>query len=420
MIKWITNDGVDEIYYQSDRLSTYYKYLRQLIETGNAYVCRCEPETFKGFNDSSTACPHRNIPVTEQLEEFDKMLNGPTKVGEAVIRFKADLNNKNPAMRDFPIARLNENEHPRIGKKYRLWPMMNLTVAIDDVDMKLTHVIRGKDHEINMERQMLIHKALGMKSPEYYHIGRMQFEDLILSKTQLSNAIKEGKYEGWDDPRIATLESFRKRGYTAEGFRKMIMAGGISKRDSRITEAEYYKALNFFNKQVLEEKANRFFFVSNPKEIKIININEYPQKEILMPIHPDFKERGNRKYSIIDKYLIDKIDFENIEKGDLIRLMHFANFEVVDKNEDRLELKYISKEFSRDLKLKRNIHFCPTILEEQRPAIIVMQNNQKIKGVTGPLMNPKIGDAIQFERFGFVRFDHTDDKGNRIFYFTHR
>ena len=59
-------------------------------------------------------------------------------------------------MRDFPIFRINSFKHPRQGKKYRVWPLMNFSVAVDDHELELTHVIRGKDHYDNTKRQKYI------------------------------------------------------------------------------------------------------------------------------------------------------------------------------------------------------------------------------------------------------------------------
>lgn len=421
-VKWLTDDGIDEIYYQSDRIDIYYKYLRQLIQTGYAYVCECDSDTFKVFNDSSQACPHRDRDIERQTYLFEKFFRekDPYQDGQACIRFKGDLNNKNPALRDFPIARLNSNPHPRTQTKYKLWPMYNFAVSIDDNLMGITYIIRGKDSEINAIRQDMIKKALGFKTIPYYHFGRIQFSDIELGKTPIKKKIEEGIYTGWDDPRVPTLISFKKRGFKAKAFRDMIINMGISNRDRKMLEKEYFKSLNYFNKQILEKESNRRFFIVDPKIVIIKDITKYPQKEIILPKHPEYKERGNRKFPISNKYYIDKIDWENINKFDIIRLMHFANFKVIEKNDKEIELEYLSKDFDRKLKLKRNIHFLPTNKEYYNDAIIIMQSAQKLKGLSENLDNPKINKSIQFERFGFVRFDSLNKNGSYLFYFTHR
>lgn len=417
-VKWICEKDIDEIFYQSDRIDIYYKYLRTLVETSHAYVCECDGETFKAFTDNKEECPHRKIPLEKQIEMFDNFMNGKYKAGEAVVRFAADIENKNPALRSFSLARINDNPHARAKDKYRVWPTMHLAVAIDDILMNLTHVIRGKDHEINMERQMMIHKALGMKSPHYFHTGRMKFEDIVLSKSQLSEMIENKIYTGWDDPRVPSLVSYRKRGYKPEAFRKFILSLGISKRDSKITDEEYHKGLNFFNKQILEKEANRAFFVHNPKKVIIENIEDYPEKEIIMQKHPDIKERGHRVFDVEKEYFIDSIDFNNIEKDDIFRLMHFGNFKVIEKNENEMKIKFISKEYNKDLELKRNIHFVPVNNCERIE--VVMQDASKLKGVCEIIENPKVNTSFQFERFGFVKYDRKNQADTKVFYFTHR
>ena len=64
------------------------------------------------------------------MERWKKMLdkNG-FKEGEAVLRFKSSMKNKNPALRDFPLARINLTKHAKQGNKYRVWPLMNLAVT---------------------------------------------------------------------------------------------------------------------------------------------------------------------------------------------------------------------------------------------------------------------------------------------------
>lgn len=416
-VKWISDNSVSDIIYQSDRINIYYKYLRQLVETGKVYVCKCDSEISKAFNDSSAACPHREIPIKDQLEEYEKMLNGTYKDGDAVVRFKSDLNDKNPALRDFPLARINTSSHARVGNKYRLWPMYNMCTAVDDALMDITHVIRGKDHEINGIRQDMIKDALHLKKAVYFHYGRIKFEDIVLSKTELSQKITDKIYDGWEDPRVPSLISYRKRGYKAEAFRNMIVTDGMSKRDSKITDEEYHKSLNFFNKQILEKEADRYFFVHNPKEIIIENIDEFKEKEIELPKHPEDKSKGVREFKVINEYVIDGIDFNEITKGEIIRLMHFANFKVLDKKENKLILEFISKDYDKALHIKKNIHFLPKTAEK---CYIILQDNSKLKGQCEYMDNIKEDTSIQFERFGFVKFDHKDEKSERVFYFTHR
>jgi len=426
-VKWLCDGNIDETFYQSDRLEIYYKYLRQLVEMGQAYICKCESDVFKAFNDAKEQCPCAKMDQETQNRKLEKFMNGRYEMGEVVIRARADIENKNPALRTFPLARINDNSHARVGKKYRVWPNYNLACAIDDSLMGLTHVVRGKDLEIGEIRQKMLHTSLGLKSPEYFHYGRMKFTDVELSKTKLSEKIEAGVYSGWDDPRVPSILSHRKRGYRAAAFRKFILSMGISKRDSKISAAEYYKGLDFFNKQILEDESDRYFFVYNPKKVEITNLQDYKDyvckgvnsncDEIVINKHPEKKERGFRHISIANEFLISGVDFDGLDEGDLFRLMHFANFRIISKTKDIIKVEFESKEFSRDLKLKRNIHFVPI---DGDKITMIMQDNSKLKGIVEDLNNLKEDSTVQFERFGFARFDSFDKDKNRIFYFAHK
>jgi hypothetical protein len=100
--------------------------------------------------------------------------------------------------------------------------------------------------------------------------------------------------------------------------------------------------------------------------------------------------------------------------------MHFANFKVLEKDKEKLILEYISKNYDKNLKLNRNIQFVPRKHNEHQHIEIIMQDNNSLKGVTENLDNLKKDETVQFERFGFVRFDHRNKEGNKVFYFTHR
>ncbi len=243
--------NVAEYINASDRMEVYYKYTGELIKKDNAYVCICSSEKFKKLIDKSKSCPCRKLSVKENIERWEKMLDKKGyKEGEAVVRFKSDINNPNPAMRDFPLARINEHEHPKQGKKYRVWPLMNLSVTCDDIDYGMTHIIRGKDHRDNSERQKMIYKALGKEKefPWTFFIGRIKFTDLILSKRKIKAAIEKGEFEGAEDARLPTVASLRKRGYKREAFAKMATMRGLNDVDKVMSQKDLFDIIDRFNR----------------------------------------------------------------------------------------------------------------------------------------------------------------------------
>jgi glutamyl-tRNA synthetase len=168
--------------------------------------------------------------------------------GDAVLRFKSDMKHKNPAMRDFPLARINLETHPLQGNKYRVWPLMNLSVAVDDMELKMTHVIRGKDHMDNAERQKMIFAVFKKKYLYAFFIGRIKFKDLILSKRKITAAIAEGKFEGFDDVKLPTISSLRKRNFKPSAFAKFAEQRGITEVDKVMDSKEFFQTIENFEK----------------------------------------------------------------------------------------------------------------------------------------------------------------------------
>ena len=128
----------DKTYFKSDRLDIYYEYAEKLINKKAAYVCTCSAEKFKEFADMQKDCPCRKNDMKKNLELWNKMTDKyGFREGQAVLRFKSSMKDKNPAMRDFPLARINLASHPRQNKKYRVWPLMNFSVSVDDIEDKM-------------------------------------------------------------------------------------------------------------------------------------------------------------------------------------------------------------------------------------------------------------------------------------------
>ncbi|VVB78900.1 Glutamate--tRNA ligase [uncultured archaeon] len=259
---WIFGN-VSEVIIQSDRMKVYYKYIEKLFDLESIYVCTCDSEDFKKLVDSQKSCPCRNLDKKENLRRWKKMLSKTGySEGEAVIRFKSDLNDPNPAFRDFPLVRINLTKHPRQGKKYRVWPLMNLCVTVDDIELNKTHIIRAKEHRDNATRQKMIYKALGLldKYPNVYFLGRYNFTDLAISDSKTRKAIEEGKFTGWDDIRLPFVVPLRKRGYQPEAFEKIVTQRGISEVDKVISQKDFFEVLNNFNREVLKDNTRKADF----------------------------------------------------------------------------------------------------------------------------------------------------------------
>ncbi len=233
----------------SKRMEIYYDYIEKLINKKAVYVCTCSQEQFKKFVDKKKDCPCRKNTLKENMEKWKKMLDKyGFKEGEAVLRFKSDMKHKNPAMRDFPLARINLTKHPLQGNRYRVWPLMNLAVAVDDIEMKMTHIIRGKDHMDNAKRQKMIFDVLKKKYPWTFFIGRIKFTDLVLSKRKITELIEKGKFSSYEDEKLPTIASLRKREYKREAFVKFAEHQGLSEVDKVMDSEEYFKLLDNFNK----------------------------------------------------------------------------------------------------------------------------------------------------------------------------
>lgn len=246
--KWLF-DGKAKIIIQSERMNLYYKYAEKLIKKKSAYICTCSGDKFREFVKDKKDCPCRDLDVKGNLERWEKMLSKRGyKEGEAVLRFKSNMNNPNPAMRDFPLARVNLSSHVLQKKKYRVWPLMNLAVAVDDIEMKMTHIIRAKDHRDNAKRQEMIFKVLGAKFPWTGFLGRFKFKEMTLSTTKIREAIKAGKFKGWDDSRLPTIAALKKK-YKPKAFWKFAERIGLSENDKVMNKKEYFTLLDSFNKK---------------------------------------------------------------------------------------------------------------------------------------------------------------------------
>ena len=253
-----------------------------------------------------------------------------------------------------------------------------------------------------------MYKYFKKKAPETIFVGKINFEGMPMSASKTKIAIQENKYEDWSDIRLPFLAALKRRGYQPDAFIKYALDVGVTQNDKTVSKEEFFKALDHFNKEVLESKSNRYFFVAEPKEIKIEGV---PKQEVSLDLHPDYPKRGKRKFKTSDKFLISSEDYKSIKNGELVRLMDCLNF--VKKNG---KLQFVSTDYEEyKEKGKKIIHWLPVDKSNVKISLL-MPDKKLVKGTAEPLVGKlKQGAVVQFERVGFVRLDSKNK-----FWFGHR
>ncbi len=396
-LRWLGADFDKKIIYKSDRLEIYYKHAEELIKKNAAYICKCDSEKLRDNRAKMIECECRKQPSSETMKLWKEMFKA--KEGSMALRIKTSMQHPNPAFRDRVLFRISDREHPRIGKKYRIWPLLEFSWAIDDYLLGISHVIRGKELMIESDMERFIWDIFKWKGPKLLHTGLLQIEGIKLSKSKSKQEVLSGKYFGWDDPRTFSLQSLARRGIRPEAIRNFLLSLGMNQTEIKVPIDTLYME----NKKIIDKKANRYFMMLNPKLIKIKNA---PKMNIKAPIYPDMKDEANmkRKFSTGDEFLVD----EDVGDG-VYRFMHLFNFK---------SKSFISVEHDSKLNAKM-IDWLPSSKDLINVEVMMPDGTiAKGKGESN-LKDVKVDDMVQFERKFFARCDEA--KGNVMkFWFAHR
>ncbi len=404
-LKWL-GLGLTETVTQSDRLALYYDLCRQLIEQGGAYVCTCDNEQFKELKQAKIACPCRDRPVEENLRLWSKMLDHGFSEGQASVRIKTDLQNPDPAMRDFPAFRiLDAPPHPKV--KAHVYPLMNFSVVADDHLLGVTHVIRGKDHIANTRRQQYIYDHFGWQVPVYRHYGRMGIEGVVLSTSQMRRGIREGTYTGWDDIRLGTMRALARRGISPEAVKNAMLAIGIGDTDISFSWDNLYAE----NRKIVDPAANRYFFVPDPVTATIEGAAQHTAHALL---HPSDPSRGTRALEFEGSVLIPK--GEIVPGTPMVRLKDLFNVKITwEGTVPSFSFFGDSLADARAAKA-RIIQWLP--VQAAVPCTVLTPEGE-MQGACEVPVRTELGKVVQFERVGFARIDSADSAGLRA-YFAHK
>jgi len=172
-MNWLGLDYDEGPIFQTDRFDRYKEVIQQLLNEGKAYHCDCSPETLDAVREQQRAnkekpkyngkCRHRtDVPVEGSVVRFKNPLEGDVVIHDLV---KGDIVINNRELDDLVLARPNGV------------PTYNLTVVVDDIDMQMTHVIRGDDHINNTPRQINLFLALGATLPAFAHVPMILGDD---------------------------------------------------------------------------------------------------------------------------------------------------------------------------------------------------------------------------------------------------
>ena len=187
-------------YKQSDRFDLYNKYAQELLDSGKAYLCWCSQEELEAEKEKSLQEKNayiysgkcKNL-TNEQLEAYKREGRKPTirfSVQHRQLQFEDIVRGK----LDFDTSLLGDF----VIMKSSGIPTYNFAVVIDDVEMKISHIVRGEDHISNTPRQILLYEAYGFKIPKFAHVGMILAPDRTkLSKRHGATAVSEFIEEGY-------------------------------------------------------------------------------------------------------------------------------------------------------------------------------------------------------------------------------
>jgi len=309
----------DALCYASDYFDELYLFAIELINKGLAYVDDLDAEQMREYRGTLTEpgknSPSRERPIEENLELFQGMKAGEFAAGDYVLRAKIDMASPNIVMRDPILYRIRFAHHYRAGDKWCIYPMYDFTHCISDALEGITHSLCTLEFQDNRELYDWILGNItieqthlgeqGKTLPRQIEFGRSNLEYSIASKRKLIRLVEEGYVDGWDDPRLTTLDGLKRRGYTPSSIRNFCAEIGITKKDSTIEMTVLENAI----RQDLEATAARAFGVLKPLKVTLTNYPEGQTESISVANHPKDESMGRRDITFSRELYIDQDDF---------------------------------------------------------------------------------------------------------------
>ena len=393
----------DKIKNTSDDIELFYDKCKELLNQNLAYVCTCKRDEISKNRREMISCKCSKADPKQNEDGWDKMFS-KYKPGEAIVRFRGNMESNNTVMRDPILFRIIDARHPLLEKKYRVWPSYDFAVAIEDSLDGVTHAFRSKEYELRNELYYEILDALNMRKPKMGEFSRLEFKGMPVSKRILKPLIDDGKVSWYDDPRLPTLEALKRKGITPEAIRKFTLSLGFTKADTLAP----FDSLEAFNRKIVDENSIRLFMVKSPK---ILTVSNLPHSVVKLPNHPS-NDMGVREVTVEGDILLPSEDVEDLKVDDQLRLMGLGNVKITSINSK------ITAEFTNDNHdvsfrkiqwvCQKNAHKLKILIPQQ--LFIDDKFNEgsleEVDVYTEPhYLELKDGTEIQFIRFGYCRKD---------------
>ena len=376
-LQWIGIKPDKEEYIQSTKVGNHIEIVKKLLEKGFAYKCYC---TEKEIEEEKTRAKQKKLPYIYNRKCRD--LKDTPKNIDPVIRFKSKIEG-NSILNDLVQGKVNienSNIEDFIILRKDGTPTYNLSAAVDDKDMEITHIIRGDDHKMNTFKQMQIFERMNWKLPTYAHIPLIH--------------TSEGKKLSKRD-KASTLDDYKKIGIMPDALRNYLLRLGWSFQDKEIFTLE--ESIKHFNIEGIGKSPSKLDMsrILSMNEHYIKNMNENDLFDHLIKYFESYKDKIDNKGKKIKKCL----SFLKNKAKTLEDIYNNAQYIIKDKiqisTEDIKLLDNLSKTILKDF--LKEFEKLSNINKENLEKIIndlIKNNKTNFKGVGQPLRIALVGSKF--------------------------
>jgi len=309
-VRWLGFDWGKHLYHASDYFEQLYAWAEHLIRAGKAYVDDQTQDEMRAARGTLTE-PGKNSAfrergVEENLDLFRRMRAGEFPNGARVLRAKIDMSSGNINLRDPVLYRILHAEHPRTGTTWCIYPSYDFAHGQSDAIEGITHSICTLEFEDHRPLYDWFLQNLPVPShPRQYEFARLNLTHTVLSKRVLTELVRGGHVDGWDDPRMPTLAGLRRRGVPPEAIRDFVKRIGVAKANSVVDVA----MLEFSIREHLNKTSERRMAVLRPLKVVIENYPEGHSEELEAVNHPENPAAGTRRIRFGRELFIEHDDF---------------------------------------------------------------------------------------------------------------